>query len=68
MAPAPASTNNTIEQPLGELSAAERSVVRTMRELKPFQKIEIKLRDNRLGEITVISTVTLREDFPEGLL
>jgi hypothetical protein len=47
-----------------ELSAAERKAVMLMRELKPYQKIEIKLVDNKPGKISVVRNETLREDFP----
>ena len=53
---------------IGQLSAAERSAVRQMRALKPFVKIEIKLKDNKPGEISVVSTATIREDFPVDMI
>lgn len=46
------------------LSPAEQKAVIWMRELKPFQKIEIKFAENRPGKIAVTRNETLREDFP----
>lgn len=50
-----------------ELNAAEKAVVILMRELRPYVKIEIKLKGDRMGEISVVQTSTLREDFPVDL-
>ena len=51
-----------------KLTAAELKVVFLMRSIQPYQKIEIKLKDNRPGQISVVSTTTLREDFPDGVV
>jgi len=45
------------------LSDVEKSVILRMRSLQPFQRIEIKLNENRLGEISVVTTSTVREIF-----
>lgn len=47
------------------LSPAERKVVFLMRNLQPYDKIEIKLKDHELGNISVVSTSTTKEDFPD---
>lgn len=48
----------------GDLSRAEIKAVLLMRELLPYQKIEIKLLDNKPGIISIVRNETLREDFP----
>ena len=49
---------------LGELTAAEKSIILRIRELRPYERIEIKLNDNRYGEISIVSTLTNKEIFP----
>lgn len=53
-----------IDLEFNELSAAEKKAVVLMRELKPFQIIEIKLKDNKSDQVSVYRKETLREDFP----
>lgn len=45
------------------LSDAERKVIYLMRNLKPYEKVEIKLHENREGELCIVSTGTTKEIF-----
>lgn len=45
-----------------KLSNLEQKVLLLLRQLKPYEKIEIKY--DRQGEITVVITSTVRETFP----
>lgn len=49
---------------LANLTAAERKAVLYMRELKPYQRIEIRLVNDKYGRIAVTRDEKLREDFP----
>lgn len=49
---------------LASLSEAEKKVIWLMRELQPFQIIEIKLVANSPHRISVYRKENLREDFP----
>lgn len=57
-----------IDERVGKLSAAERSAILRMRELKPHVKIEIRLDPaSAFKRISIVSTSTLREDFPSSI-
>lgn len=46
------------------LSEAEQKVILLMRNLGPYERIEIKLNDNRKGELAIVSSSTVKEVFP----
>lgn len=50
------------------LSRAEKSVVLMMRNLGPFDKIEIKLHEHRSAEISITTTSTTKEVFPREIV
>jgi len=60
-------SKTSIEPELGPLSAAERKAIMLMRSLEPYQKIEIKLVDNKQGKVSVTLNATVREDFPTDM-
>lgn len=46
-----------------ELTEAEQKVIFLIRNIRPYERIEIKLNDNQKGEISVVSTSTIKEIF-----
>lgn len=48
---------------MSNLSQAELQIIQLIRELKPYEKIEIKLKDNRPGEIVCTVTSNLRIEY-----
>lgn len=50
------------------ISAAERSAILRMRDLKPFERIEIKLKNNQEGQIAITSTFVAQETFPSEMV
>lgn len=51
-----------------DLSEAERKMVFLMRNLRPFERIEIRLNDKDWEEISIVSTSTTKESFPKNVL
>lgn len=49
-------------------SAAEKKVLLLMRNLGPYDKIEIRLNEHKADEILIISTGTQKEVFPRSML
>ena len=43
------------------LSESEVKVLLLLRQLKPYEKIEIKLNDNKYGELSVVTTCVIKE-------
>lgn len=48
----------------GNLSAAERKVLLLMRNMRAYEKIEIKFENNIGSKISVVASSTLKEVFP----
>lgn len=46
-----------------KLTTEEEALVLRVRDLRPFEKIEIKLNDNRLGQIVYTQTSNVRVEF-----
>lgn len=62
-------TTNISDQFNGSpISAAERRVLLLMRQLQAFDVIEIKLHDNRAGEIAIVEKSTAKEIFPVDMV
>lgn len=48
---------------MNEVSTIELQILQIIRDLKPYEKMEIKLKDNRPGEIIVTVTSNLRIEY-----
>ena len=53
----------TEEKIISDLNEAEKNVVFRMRNLKPYERVEIKLNDNKYGEYCITSSMTIKEVF-----
>jgi hypothetical protein len=51
-----------------ELSAFEAGIILVIRDLKPFERIEIRYNDSRVDEILVIKSSTVREVFKRDVV
>jgi len=50
-----------IKPVLNNVSDEEFKIVTFIRSLKPYEKIEIKLNDNKIGEIAIVVTTNHKE-------
>ena len=48
---------------MSEVTQAELNILQTIRELRPYEKIEIKLKDNIQGEVIVTITSNRRIEY-----
>lgn len=48
---------------MNEVSPVELQVIKVIRDLKPYEKIEIKLKDNRPGEVVITITSNQRLEY-----
>lgn len=48
---------------MSEVSSVELQIIKVIRELKPYEKIEIKLKDNRPGEVVITITSNQRLEY-----
>lgn len=47
------------------LTPAEERILDLVRSLKPYERIEIKLQDNQQGLLSITTTGTTKETFPQ---
>jgi nitrate reductase NapAB chaperone NapD len=48
---------------MNDVSIVELQIIQVIRDLKPYEKIEIKLKDNKPGEVVVIITSNKRMEY-----
>ncbi len=48
---------------MNDVSPVELQIVQLIRELKPYEKIEIKLKDNKPGEVVITVTSNIRKEY-----
>lgn len=48
---------------MNDISQVEFQIIQLIRELRPYEKIEIKLKDNKPGEIVCTITSNIRKEY-----
>jgi hypothetical protein len=48
---------------MNDISQAEFEIIQEIRSLRPYEKIEIKLKDNKQGEVVCITTSNKRKEY-----
>ncbi len=48
---------------MSEVSSVELQIIQVIRDLRPYEKIEIKLKDNKPGEIVCTVTSNIRKEY-----
>ena len=48
---------------MSEVSPVELQIIQVIRDLRPNEKIEIKLKDNKPGEVVITVTSNIRKEY-----